>query len=220
MIMRLQRWLITLSINRLFPYRTSILCSIGISTSKTSSITGMSSVDPGVGNICLIIALYLTNVSPNLNSRMEHNMSIYLRPEWRTILSSAFFYAGMLCISINTKYMGSAVWTWYMEKIYKLWSSFLHTYCDHAQAFVCFSQVFGLRLNLLIYSEYWSGIREMVHHSVVWILEDAYLTAFNGQWGCFGGWFFAFVCLMLDTVLLLHNWTNSLAWCVVNIRFN
>ena len=52
----------------------------GISTSTTSSMTDMSIVDPTVGTICLTIPLDVTNVSPNLKSRLESITGIYLRP--------------------------------------------------------------------------------------------------------------------------------------------
>ena len=66
---------------RLFLSRTSCSRNSGISTSTTSSITGISSVDSRVRNVSSIIPLDLTNVSPNLKSRLESIIGIDLRPE-------------------------------------------------------------------------------------------------------------------------------------------
>ena len=66
---------------RLFPSRTSHPSNCGISTSTTSRVNGMSSVDPGIGKITFTIIPDLTNVSPNLMSRFLSIIGIDLSPE-------------------------------------------------------------------------------------------------------------------------------------------
>ena len=61
--------------------RTPNPSSGGILKSTTSSMTGMSRVNPGVGSTSSTIPIDLTNVSPNLRTCLESIMGKDLRPE-------------------------------------------------------------------------------------------------------------------------------------------
>ena len=157
--------------------------------STTSRVTDMSSVDPGVGRISSTIPLGLTNMSPYLKSRLEPMMGIYIRPEWRKVLSSALY--SMQNRSRRYKHIN----LWHRlcgfdisEKIYKLRMFRLCSLKDQTQACIDNFQVFVLPLNPKIHQEYWSDGYVEGNSLVVCVVQDTCLAILITLYKSLRGW--------------------------------